>query len=1344
MADLVANDVNEVNALQFGDSEYIDVPYEEVDAQQNNDGEGIDNSDMSFAGQAICLLLSDDNDRLQKSEYALMKRFPKLKELSSENRMQQILEGMFPEGFQKQMFVRNLSFEANNGYNVKLLGIRPQRTPNDFMSDYLPEGMSLLFKGRIAGKEFIVNSVFEIADTEQLDYEVDVLATPYRTSERIRANFLYEILDRAGSLVEHTSQQLEEWKQYLDWKRELAGRQIYGCKYFKVALDEKKKKLNFWLAFQDQDAFKVFKRYLGRDVQVFDNNYSNDRWHFDFIGEHVNRRQRFNSAELGRYRGIQEEFYLNDRTEDFGYEVKEKHILTEEEWMNGDYDEEEYENEKDPETIFEAYDNPYIVRVAYDLNRRDMEEINELNLENEEVIQYIKDNVLDNYFSDGFLALSAIGDFVLIRRFQQAIDRLERDECYSPNLAMWLFDIMRARVAEDEDAPIDKWLNPLIASNENQREAVRKMLAAPDVCLIQGPPGTGKTTVIAEAIYQFVRRGNRVLIASQSNDAVDNALERLADTPEIRAIRLGQKSKRKRKAEDISTKKFGEKDALKFYYNALALQLGKTWTDKWDALEGDGVTYDTDIRDASLFNQDIVALNIQVTEINEQYQEARNQLHSLTEKLEAAARENTDLIEEKHQYYLAENCFRKDRDERFYLSEQLLKIFESALNELIDTTIQTGIYLIPTVLDIDDLGLGQEQTYVYMLSKNLKSLKEICKKLQEAKGKDSDNNGEIIILDGQLEEVKEKMFACMMAGDEEGEIKYKEEMKALKKRRDELAFSSSVITLSGSEKNIFSKNVMQEIEAGDIHKWQNTLEQIIAQWTEAIDQALDACGETIQSRKPVDTTELINNRSALESKLAELNDTINSINSQILTKRQTLNNLRKKYQIEQTNAEDIIAHIKQLKEDNIKQLGEQREFRNNWEKTMRDFQNRLKDQEAFKYDQEHYQPIYVNACNVVGISCTDNMRNLYDNGYNDFDVVIIDEVSKATPPELLIPLMKARKAILVGDHRQLPPMFKEHENSYMELIENQDSIPEEVRDIFTRENFKKYQRMVTSSLFKDYFEQADESIKHSLLKQYRMHRDIMNIINRFYEQRLEAGNSLEVEEMEKAHNLIIKGVDGSTFIKPERHAYWIDSSCTPSNKPIYEVRPNNSTSNYNVLEKHIVIQLLKKIAAEYKAQGYNKKNQKTVGVISFYQMQVNELREAFREARKTFDFSAVDVDINTVDRFQGKEKNIIITSLVRNNKKGHASKHVVAFERINVAFSRAQQLLFIVGAKHMYENQQVRLPNMDMPGFKTAPVYKNIMDDLHRNGCFKSCNKIITSEVEQEIIEEYKEMGGKI
>ena len=117
-----------------------------------------------------------------------------------------------------------------------------------------------------------------------------------------------------------------------------------------------------------------------------------------------------------------------------------------------------------------------------------------------------------------------------------------------------------------------------------------------------------------------------------------------------------------------------------------------------------------------------------------------------------------------------------------------------------------------------------------------------------------------------------------------------------------------------------------------------------------------------------------------------------------------------------------IGTLKKLKENNIRQLNEQREFRNDWEKTIRGFKDRLDDADAFKYDQEYYQQIYVNACNVVGISCTDNMRNLSDNGYNDFDVVIIDEVSKSSFLDLLIPILYGKTVILVGDHRQLPPM----------------------------------------------------------------------------------------------------------------------------------------------------------------------------------------------------------------------------------------------------------------------------------------------------------------------------------
>ncbi|WP_335940359.1 AAA domain-containing protein [Fusobacterium polymorphum] len=1331
------------NSYEEDYDEYDDNGYdedEEKDGYDDND-DAIDNSDMYFYDENICIRLNDNeerNERLKRSEIALVKRFPKLKELPSDSRMQLILEGMFPEGFKKQMYIRNLTFTNEIGRDIKLLGIRPERTPGDFMENYLPDGVSLLFKGHIASKEFIVESVFEIMDTKLLSFEVGGVATPYRTPERIRANFLFDILNRANSLTKYTAEKLEEWKEYLAWRRELASRQIYGCKYFKVGFDEEKKKLIFWLVFKNQDEFKSFKKYLNRDIQVFDNNYSKNKWYFDFIGDANSKKKRYNSIDLGRYKGIVNEYYLKDNSEYFEDEYKENYDITNEGLMNGDSEEDNLERK-----IYDIFENPYIVQVAYDLNSRDLDEINQSISKDEEIVDYVYNNILGNYYKDGFLALSAIGDFVLIRRFEQAIEQLERDQCYSPNLAMWLFNVRNARTpGEDNDESIDTWLNPRIERNENQKEAVYKMLAAPDLCLIQGPPGTGKTTVIAEAIYQFVRRGNRVLIASQSNDAVDNALERLIDSPEIRAIRLGQKGRRKRKSEDSNTSKFAEDEALKYYYRALSAQVSKNWLNLWDSLESDGVQYDTDIRDASLFNEDITHLNDVLSDLNQQQYEEKEKFVLLTKDLENANNRNTRIEEDKHQYALAEECLKGNSDSQFYLSDYVLKIFEKNLNELIDNTTKKGIFLTPGKLDLDIMGLGTEQACIYMISKNLKTIKELYEKIKNAKGKDSSNNGEVIILKSQLVEVKEKLLDNI--DDTDAIAEYRKKMKTLQKKIDELKFSSSIISISNIERAILQTEIINDIESGDTDKWLKIFEELIKKWEQALDISLDTTKKVIDSLDKINVSDIIKKREISQNNINKIKSDIEETISQIRSKKDTLLELREKYQIEATSANDIIEHIESQKRKNIELLREQSVIRNDWEKTIRSFKEHLDDVNSFKDDQEHYQQIYINACNVVGISCTDNMRNLSDNGYNDFDVVIIDEVSKATPPELLIPLMKARKAILVGDHRQLPPMFKEHEKSYRELIENQDSIPEEIRDLLTQENFRRFKKMVTSSLFKVYFEQADENIKHSLLVQYRMHTDIMDIINRFYEQRLSCGNSKEVEIMEKNHNLTIKGIDESTFIIPERHAYWIDSSCTPSNKPIYEVRPNNSTSNYNILEKYIVIELLKKIADAYKKQGYNKNKQKTVGVISFYQMQVNEIRDAFRNAKKTYDFSAINVDINTVDRFQGKEKNIIITSLVRNNEKGRASKHVVAFERINVAFSRAQELLFIVGAKHMYENQSVQLPNMDMPGFKTAPVYKNIMEALYRKGGFKNCNKIISPEIEEKIIDEYKNMGGKL
>jgi predicted RNA-binding Zn-ribbon protein involved in translation (DUF1610 family) len=95
-----------------------------------------------------------------------------------------------------------------------------------------------------------------------------------------------------------------------------------------------------------------------------------------------------------------------------------------------------------------------------------------------------------------------------------------------------------------EVEPRSDWLTPGMHSNPAQDRAIGIMVALDpgQAALIQGPPGTGKTTVIVEAIKHRLaeRTEQRILVCSHSNLAVDNALERLAGTPGLRAVRVAK------------------------------------------------------------------------------------------------------------------------------------------------------------------------------------------------------------------------------------------------------------------------------------------------------------------------------------------------------------------------------------------------------------------------------------------------------------------------------------------------------------------------------------------------------------------------------------------------------------------------------------------------------------------------------------------------------------------------------------------------------------------------------------------------------------------------------------
>ena len=1285
----------------------------------------VNNRNLHFEGP-LCLRLNADRDpvesklnSLSESKDNLFRLFPDIANMPADNKLETLLRSTFPDGIKMRVYIRNLTFEGQNG--KKVLAIRPVITPGCYLQSVLKPGMSLMFKGRVRGKEFVVDSIYDTTDTEQLDYEVMCDVTPFRDLSRVQQNFLFDVLKQAASIAKHTSTRLDEWESYLRWKRTVAQQQIAGCKYYSVSYDETKAQLVFELVAESEEVFGSFKRNLrSRDILAFGNNYSSETWEFAFNKDGDRKGRRSRGVRLGKFNGILAQGYLDDLPE--GYTVP----LT----------------PKDESSLRASFDTPYMARVAYDLNDDDADDVAEQELEPEEEAEYVRSTLLSNYHNQGFLALSAAGQFALISRFERAIGGLRDDRSKSPNLALWLFDATRARLPKPEmSVKVDEWLNPGIASNENQKTAVQKMLDAPDLCLVQGPPGTGKTTVIAEAIYQMAKRGQRVLIASQSNDAVDNALDRLAENPQIRAIRLGQKSRRKAHMDGYAPHKYSEDEAVRSYYASVSSALSRSWIDGWDALDAKVGELDKDVRDARFFKDDIARLRQRHAEHQERLNALRKELGEQQASLELAQSAREALVQEQRQADILRAVLSGHDEERFFLSNRQLEAVAPALSRSLDEALSDGLRVVPSPMQPGVQSELALNTSIAIAASSASTLKALLTKIEAAD--EPTDSGEIEALQRQLKDFQSRMLAAMDDGDEDAEALWRKRRKEVKLAIDRIKSSTGAIVLDDVETDVLSPERRSELEAGNTDAIAASIRRFLGDWDNAISNALTALDSISDTASHEDPDSIIESIKATRGRIETEEAKSSSCADEIAQKAETLNVLAAKYAAPSATADAVIGTIEKAREAHMARLESQTSMRKVWEAVIRGFKDRLDNSEVADYDNDYFKRIYINACNVVGISCTDDMRNLDENGFEAFDVVIIDEVSKATPPEILIPLMKARKAILVGDHRQLPPMFDEHEKSYSELISDPESIPEDLRPLMTGENFTKFQRMVTSSLFKEYFEAADESIKHSLLVQYRMHSDIMDIINRFYDGRLEAGLSKASETRLKNHGLTLKGVDGGSFITPDKHAYWIDSSSLPDGTPVYESFPGRSTSACNYLEVEAIIELLKRMAAEYRALGFGKGHRKSVGVISFYQSQVNELRRRFKAAKKSFDFSPIDVDINTVDRFQGKEKNIIIASLVRNNRSARASKHVVAFERINVAFSRAQEMLVIVGAKHMYDGLQVDLPNMDTGEVRNVPVYRYILEDLNMKGCLRSTSQIIGEESARRVVSDVEKNRSK-
>lgn len=319
---------------------------------------------------------------------------------------------------------------------------------------------------------------------------------------------------------------------------------------------------------------------------------------------------------------------------------------------------------------------------------------------------------------------------------------------------------------------------------------------------------------------------------------------------------------------------------------------------------------------------------------------------------------------------------------------------------------------------------------------------------------------------------------------------------------------------------------------------------------------------------------------------------------------------------------------------------------------------------------------YVRNANLVAATCSicgsrsfnDIYHQLYGNYNMEFDVVIMDEASKATPLEMAIPMVLGRKIILIGDHKQLPPMIDD------------DEVKEALIKIGRKDLVDKLEN-IKESQFKRLFE-ASQKMRPSLVStldtQYRMHKQIMNCITHFYKDDIEGGlkcgieSSMDINDWDNRGSRY-HGLDNPPFINPDVHAIWVDVDGE-------EEKVGNSPSPYNRAELKAIEKILHTLR---ESMGYKefmshctRPEDEEIGIITFYGAQVKELQRMNKEGR----FGPGKYKIDVVDSFQGMERNIVIVSTVRTNSIGFAK----AIERINVAFSRAKRLLIVVGDKDFF------------------------------------------------------------
>lgn len=289
------------------------------------------------------------------------------------------------------------------------------------------------------------------------------------------------------------------------------------------------------------------------------------------------------------------------------------------------------------------------------------------------------------------------------------------------------------------------------------------------------------------------------------------------------------------------------------------------------------------------------------------------------------------------------------------------------------------------------------------------------------------------------------------------------------------------------------------------------------------------------------------------------------------------------------------------------------------------------------------------------ICSTNTGLNAEQLGAKRFDLVVIDEACQCIEPACWIPILRAEKVVLAGDHCQLPPTIMSTQAAREGLqISLQERLIKHFGDVIAK----------------------------PLLIQYRMHEHIMQFSSdTFYDSTLMAHDSVASHLLKE-----LDGVEADEL--SEEAVHFIDTSGAS-----YEEKQEESGSSLLNLDE---AELAVKKARALLQLGVPAKD---IAIITPYTAQVRAIDAILGES---------EIEVGSIDGFQGREKEAIIISLVRSNSANEIG-FLKDIRRMNVALTRARRKLIVIGDSATISNHSFYESLLDH--FDSIGAYHGIWEE---------------------------------